>query len=251
MKERFILTFDLEFWHNSDFLKKYLPENKNFSNDYIIESAEPILDLLNKYGHKATFFVLGKVAEKYPELIKKINDSGHEICSHGYSHAPLSELNHEELKKEIETTNDILEKIISKNPPGFRAPNFSLNKKTSWALKIIEKYFQYDSSVHPFDLWKIKDSIKEAYCSLGGFYFRLLPLRVFILLAKIFSKQKPSVLYFHPYELFESSPRINVGPWYKRRIKYWGTKTAWKKFEKLMEGFRFLSYENFINQPAD
>ncbi len=245
------MTFDLEFWHNSGFLKKYLPKDKNFSKDYIIESTEPILDLLNKYGHKATFFVLGRVAEKYPELIKKINNSGHEIGSHGYSHCSFFELNEEKLEKEIEITNTILKKITGKNPKGFRAPNFSLGEKTKWALKIIKKHFQYDSSLNPLSFSKLSMPVPEIAPSLGGIYFRILPLKLYLFLANLLSKQKPPVLYFHPYELFESSPKIDAGPWYKRKIKYWGTKTAWKKFEKLMGGFRFISYENFINQSAD
>ncbi len=247
MKEKFILTFDLEFWYNSSFLKKYLSENKISPKDYIVESAEPILDLLNKYGHKATFFVLGRVAEKYPELIKKINDSGHEIGSHGYSHRPLFELNEEKFEKEIETTGNILKKITGKDPRGFRAPNFSLDEKTKWALKIIKKYFQYDSSRNPLNFSKLSMPIPEIPPSLGGIYFRILPLKLYLFLANILSKQSPPVLYFHPYELFESSPKINAGPWYKRKIKYWGTKTAWKKFEKLMERLDFISIEQRLD----
>jgi len=246
MREKIILTFDLEFWYNSGFLKKYLPENKSFSDDYIIESTEPILDLLNKYGHKATFFVLGQVAEKYPELIKKISDFGHEIASHGYSHKTLCELNEPDLEKEIVNPKNILKNITGEEPMGFRAPNFSLNKKVSWAKNVIDKNFDYSSSVHPFSFSKKYGSQKEFIPSLGGFYFRFLPLWFFIFFIKNFSRSKIPVLYFHPYELFESSPKIDWGPWYKRKIKYLGTKTAWKKFENLMEQFDFISIKNYL-----
>lgn len=253
MKGKFILTFDLEFWYNSGFLNKYLlPEEKNSLTDYIIESIEPILELLKQHGHKATFFVLGKVAEKYPELIKKIFDEGHEIASHGYSHTPLFELNELQLRKDVELTNAILEKITNSKPRGFRAPNFSLNKKTLWAGKILENYFQYDSSGHPLKFSSLQIPIQKISPSLGGIYFRALPLKLYFLAVKTFSKYKIPVIYFHPYELFESAPKINSAPWLKKKIKYIGTKSAWKKFEKLMEKYQFISIKQYLNEnPSD
>jgi len=247
MKEKIILTFDLEFWYNSGFLKKYLPKNRNFHDDYIVKSIEPILNLLKKCGHRATFFVLGQAAEEYPELIKKISDSGHEICSHGYSHIPLFELDEEKFEREIILTNNIIKKIIGKKALGFRAPNFSLNKKTSWAKNVVDKNFDYSSSIHPFSFSKKYGGQKEFIPSLGGFYFRIFPLWLFIFFIKNFSRSNIPILYFHPYELFESSPKINSAPWYKRKIKYWGTKTAWKKFENLMEQFEFISIRQYFD----
>jgi peptidoglycan-N-acetylglucosamine deacetylase len=244
MREKIILTFDLEFWYNSGFLEKYVSEEKKLPGDYIMESVTPVLDLLKKHGHRATFFVLGQVAEKYPDLIKKIHDNGHEIGSHGYYHIPLSRLGEKELEKEITMSKNILEKIINKQIMGFRAPNFSLNKKTFWALKIIKQHFHYDSSIHPLNLFKPKNSF---YSSLGGIYFRILPLFLYIFFAKILSKQKPIVIYFHPYELFGSAPKIESAPWFKKKIKYWGVKSAWKKFENLMEKFDFISIQEYLN----
>lgn len=248
MERKIVLSFDLEFWHNSGFLKKYLPKEKNLLVDYIIESTEPILELLKKHGHLATFFVLGRVAEKYPELIKKIYDSGHEIASHGYSHKPLFDLNEVTFQKEIELTNNILKNITEAEPKGFRAPNFSLNQETKWALKIIEKNFRYDSSLDPLNFSKFSMPVLEIPPSLGGIYFRILPLKLYLFLAKLLSKQKIPVLYLHPYELFESSPKINSAPWHKKKIKYWGTKTAWYKFEKLLKERDSISIEEYLNE---
>jgi ubiquinone/menaquinone biosynthesis C-methylase UbiE len=247
-KEKIILTFDLEFWHNSGFLGKYIPENENFPKDYIVESTEPILDLLNKYNHKATFFVLGQVAEKYPELIKRISGMGHEISSHGYSHKSLFELNKNGLQKEIELTNNILGGITGMKPKGFRAPNFSSNKKPGQIEDVINNSFQYSSSIHPLSFFKKYNPLKEFPPSLGGFYFRLLPFRLYLLLIKTFSKSKIPVLYFHPYELFDFTPKINWGPWVKRKIKYWGTKNAWKKFQALQKKFNFISFKDYFDE---
>lgn len=249
MKPRAILTFDLEFWYNSKFLKKYLPENKNQLDDCVEKPTELLLDLLNKYNQRATFFVLGEVAKKYPNLIKRISDLGHEIASHGYSHKTLYELDKKSFEKEIKLSKEIIKNITGKEPKGFRAPNFSLNKKTKWALEILKKYnFQYDSSAHPLKSFKIPSQIPETPPSLGGIYFRILPLGLYLLLIKILSKIKILVLYFHPYELFESAPKIESAPWWKKKIKYWGAKTAWKKFEKLMKKFNFISVEQYLNE---
>jgi len=248
-KSKAILTFDLEFWYNSKFLKKYLPEDTNQAEDHIKESIDLILNLLDKHRQRATFFVLGKIAEKYPDLIKKISDSGHEIGSHGYSHKLLWDLNKETFEEEIKVSKNILKNIIGKEPAGFRAPNFSLNKKTEWALDILKKYdFKYDSSIHPLKPGKTVKQLTEIPPSFGGIYFRYFPLWLYILIIKIASKTKIPVLYFHPYEFFEFSLQIKTAPSWKRKIKYWGTKNAWKKFEKLMKKFNFISIEQHINE---
>lgn len=249
MKAKAILTFDLEFWYNSKFLKKYLPKNK--LKDYAEEPVALLLDILDKYHQGATFFVLGQLAEKYPKLIKKISDEEHEIASHGYSHKTLHELGIKNFEREIDLSKKITKIIIDKAPKGFRAPNFSLNKKTKWALKILKKHnFQYDSSIHPLSHIKMSNQILEIPPSLGGIYFRILPLRLYFFLIKHFSKTKIPVLYFHPYELFSSAPKIKAAPWYKRKIKYWGTKNAWEKFEKLMKKFNFISIEQYLDESS-
>lgn len=251
MKNKIILTFDLDFWYSGKFLKKYLSKNKTLLEDFIEKPTKPILDLLNQYNQKATFFILGQVAEKYPELIKKISAFDHEIASHGYSHKPLCDLSEAELEKEIELSKNILKNIINKEIKGFRAPNFSINNKTKYAFKILEKYnFQYDSSVHPLSFYKINNpsSIVELPPSLGGIYFRILPLKLYFILIKILNKTKIPILYFHPYELFESPPKINFAPWYKRKIKYWGIKNAWKKFGKIIKNFNCISIKQYLDE---
>ena len=247
MKNKLILTFDLDFWYNGEFFKKYLPQNKCSLEDFVEESALPLLNLLEKYGQKATFFVLGQIAEKYPQLIKKIDQAGHEIASHGYSHTILKELGPDEFEKEISRTNQIIEEIIDKKPIGFRAPNFSLNPKTNWAFKILEKHnFRYDSSSHPLSLSKTKNftSVKEMPTSLGGYYFRALPLFLYLRLIK----KNPPIVYFHPYELFASSPRLESAPWLKRKIKYIGIKKSLNKFEKILKKFKFISIKKYLDE---
>jgi len=244
MKKKIILTFDLDFWYSGEFLKQYLPQDKKLLKDFVREPTEPVLDLLGQYNQKATFFVLGEIAQKYPQLIKRISQAGHEIASHGYSHKVLSELREEEFEKEILKTNQIIEKITGQNPIGFRAPNFSLNNKTKWAFKILEKYnFQYDSSTHPLSFKKVSSdcSIRELSPSLGGICFRILPLWLYLTLTRLIAKTNPPIIFLHPYELFESTPRIETAPWTMKKIKYFGIKNALNKFEKMLKKFNFIS----------
>ena len=236
MKKKIVLSFDLEFWYNSEFLKKYVPPRAENQPDYVLESTLPLLDLLKENGVKATFFVLGKLAEKYPTLIQKIFDEGHEIASHGYSHKSLQDLKEENFEKEIVLTNEILKKITGEYPSLFRAPAFSLKKDNKWALNILKKH-------------NLKNLSKGPAFS-GGIYFRIMPLRLFLYYLKAANWNETPILYFHPYELFESSPRINSGPWYKRKIKYLGTKNAWKKFQALQKKFNFISFKDHFNENS-
>jgi hypothetical protein len=245
-----ILTFDLEFCHNSKFLSKYITNNQISDDNQIEKSVAIILEFLTKRDQRATFFVLGQLAEKYPHVIKKIFSANHEIASHGYSHKSLSDLNEKELKEEISLSKQIIINIINKEPKGFRAPNFSLNKKAIWAAEIIKKNFQYDSSIHPLKINFLKRKINEIPTSLGGIYFRILPLWLYCFFLKIFSKNKIPVIYFHLSDLFNFLPKIESAPWWKKLIKYWGTKNAWKKFEKLMEKYNFISIEQYLYENS-
>jgi hypothetical protein len=248
-KNKAILTFDVEFPYSSNFLKKYLRETDK--TDCQIENYFMLLlDLLKRYNQKATFFVLGQLAEKYPALIKTISSAGHEIASHGYSHNPLNELDRDMLQEELDKTNQIIKGLIDQKLKGFRAPNFSLNPKTQWAVEVIKNNFQYDSSIHPLKRNFLKKEILEVPSSLGGIYFRILPLWLYCFLLKISSKNKIPALYFHPLDLFNDLPKIESVPWWKKKIKYWGIKKSWKKFEKLIKKFDFLSIDQYLNENS-
>jgi len=123
MKNKIIFTVDLEFWYNSEFLKNGLKKNCLAQNDFITESVGPLLKLLKKYKIKATFFVLGEVAEKYPDLIYKISKEDHEIASHGYSHKTLKKLGRKQFEEQIVKSKKLIEKIIHHRLLEFRAPN--------------------------------------------------------------------------------------------------------------------------------
>lgn len=241
MKKKIILTFDLEFWYDTKFLRKWLPENPA---DHLIENLRPLSVLLKKYDAKATFFVTGKAAERYPDLLKELKEAGHEIASHGYSHKILDGLNKEEFAAEIEKSVGLIEDAVGQKPKGFRAPNFSLSKRTLWALPILKQYgFLYDSGNKiaesplielPVAFWGIRP---------GGVYFRFLPFWLFKFLLCFVDRP---VIYLHPHELDKTTPRFKKGPWLKRKIKYCGINSSFNKLEKLLQSFDCNSIENTL-----
>ena len=248
MKSKAILTFDLEFWHNSEFLKKYAPKNKEAIDNQTEKTTMLLLDAFKQHNQKATFFILGQLAEKYPNLVKRIFNEGHEIASHGYSHKTLDELAEKSFEEEIKLSKEIIKNITGKELKGFRAPNFSLNPKTKWAIKIIKDNFHYDSSIHPLKRNFLNQTIKEIPPSLGGIYFRILPLWLYCFFLKVFSKNKIPVLYLHPLDLFDFLPQIESAPWWRKKIKYWRIKKSWKKFEKLLKKYKFISIEQYLDE---
>jgi len=281
MKNKVILTFDLEFWHDVDFINAYLPENKEGLPDNILESTLPLLDLLKRYSIKSTFFILGEVAEKYPDLVRKIHKEGHEIACHGYSHRRLYYLDKDEFERKIRLSVDLLRQVSGRNPIGFRAPGFSLTNETKWALEVIERQgFLYDSSVFPFKIFWYGSSgipleiykISQKDISLadengkiielplaiykngriripiaGGFYFRATPLFIYKRLLMSVLKKRPAIIYFHPNELYNFVSEIKI-PFWKKKIKFWGVDKSFKKLEKLLrsQDLEFTSIENFL-----
>jgi len=266
------LCIDLEPWYSAELIKKYVSNLDNF-DDQIIESVSPILKLLDKYNTKATFAILGIVAEKYPQLVKDIFDQGHEIASHAYSHKTLYELGEKGFEEEIQKSVDLLETITGSKPKGFRAPSFSVNNSTKWAFMTLEKYgFKYDASIFPIktnlygvprapsyiykpsfeDIAKdtVEGSIIEFPMSIykcginipitGGFYFRTQPLWFIKRFLKKINEKKPAIIYLHPWEMYNGTPKLQHISKFHNFITYYGSgKPALDKFENLLIDFRF------------
>lgn len=271
------LVVDLEHWHSSEFLTDYLPADPV---DQVPESVQPILDLLKKYNVRATFAVLGSVAEKHPELVKEIYDQGHEIASHSWSHRTLYELGKGAFEDEIRRSVDLLTSIIGEGPVGFRAPSFSIDNSTKWAFEILEKYgFEYDASVFPIKtmlygvpnaplhiyrpskidvtkedpsgkiiefpmtVLKIRTNIPIA----GGFYLRVLPLWFLRLGIKEVNKERPAIIYIHPWETYSETPVLKL-PLFSSFVTYHGIDTAIYKLELLLRDFKFKSIKDVIDE---
>lgn len=272
---RNFLSVDVEDWHHSAFLRKYVNEN-NFT--WRVDSTiEIILELFHKLQVHATFFVVGEVAKKFPDSIRKIHDSGHEIASHGFSHTPLWYLNKASFRDEIHRTNDIISPLTNRKVIGFRAPYASLNQETSWALDVLrDAGFRYDSSIFPMKtpLYGVKNAplsiyrisaenirkddrngtlievpfsvYKGVFGSIpvtGGIYGRFLPYFFLRFLLKRVSNKREVNFYFHPWEVDPNPPKIQT-KFKDSLISYYGVDDYLSKIEAVINSFEFDTFEN-------
>lgn len=263
------LSFDIEDWFTVRNMRNVINENEWDSQDQRIHiGLDFILDSLKKRNIKATFFVLGWVAERAPELIRKIDREGHEIGTHGYSHTPIDLMTSDEFKSDLLESIRLISNITSKKVKGFRAPSFSITNETLWALEIIkEAGLIYDSSIFstvhpdygiknfPRQITKIDQlmevpmkkgemfGIKFPFC--GGGYFRMLPYGIVKSSMKKTIKNESFVMYFHPWEFDPNQPRMNL-PLFKKFRHYVGLNSNRNKFEKMLNDFQFTTIENLI-----
>ncbi len=262
------LTFDLENWYDSDFIRK---EDKH-GRDFVLEGLNKIIKLLRKYNVRATFFVTGDVLEKYPKEIKRLSLAGHEIASHSYEHIMLNKMSDSDIRNNIIKSKKIIKKVTGKYPKGFRAPSWSINKRLFWVYDFLAKEgFRYSASLFPvymgaygsfgFPTHIFKPSGKNNIIELpvmpweifgirlpfsGGIYLRIWHKSIISFFIKNLNKKnKRVVVYMHPWELCENIPRVKM-PVIGRVISYWGLKNAASKLEFMLKNFEFDSIENIL-----
>lgn len=267
------LTIDFEDWFCANNLSSIIKYDKwNECELRITENTKRLLEILDNKNIKATFFVLGWIAERVPELVKIIDELGHEIASHGYSHISISNLNKVDFDEDLKRAVRIKKEILDKEIIGYRSPSFSITKNTLWAFKILEKNgFKYDSSVFPLtyhpdygissaplSVYSTSEGIKELPLSCykfagirvpfaGGAYFRFYPLPLSKMFMKLCNKQnRPFVFYLHPWEIDMEQPRINV-PFFKRVRHYYNLKNTFNKLEIILSSFNFTSIRSLLN----
>jgi polysaccharide deacetylase family protein (PEP-CTERM system associated) len=233
-----------------------------------------IIELLDGFGVKATFFVLGWVAEHYPQLVRDIDRSGHEVACHSYNHRLIYDLTPHEFREDLKKAKHLLEDITGSPVTGFRAPSYSIVEKSLWALDIlIEQGFLYDSSIFPihhdrygvphaerfFHMIKrnggsIKEFPPSTYSILGqnipiagGGYLRLLPFWLTKkAIKRINEKEKqPVILYTHPWEIDPQQPKIN-GNMISRARHYTNLSTTYQKLRALLKEYKFKSLSEFM-----
>ena len=271
------LSIDLEDWWCSEFVRTHVPERKE---DQTVAATMSLLELLEVNSAKATFFVLGEVADRHPELVKYIHKKGHEIASHGYCHSMLGRLGREGFDLEIKRSVELLSSITGEAPVGFRAPNFSLNTSTGWAFEVLAKHgFKYDSSIFPVKttLYGVPKAPRHPYrpsfeditksdergCIVefppatlafgatfpvsGGFYFRLLPVWFQKAAIRQINKTWPAVIYLHPWELYAGTPRLRGLSPFARFVTYRGIDRALTKLGVLLRSFTFRPMRDFLN----
>ena len=265
------LTIDVEdYFQVSAFEKKIKPEDWLQYESRVSKNTQNILDILDNHYTKATFFIVGWIAEKHPELVKEINERGHEVGCHSYKHQRITTLSRDSFRKDTKKSKDILENIIGRKVLGYRAPSYTITKNTLWALDILaELGFQYDSSIFPIyhDTYGIPDAPRFTYKHdgldlteypistalilgrkvpvAGGGYFRLFPYWFTkMALKSINDKEKqPFVFYLHPWEIDPDQPRINNISLLSRFRHYNNLSKTNSRLHKLLSDFKFGPFQ--------
>ena len=241
------LTIDVEDYFQVSALAPHFPRKTwDVVPCRVERNVELILHLLEEHGTKATFFTLGWIAERYPQLIRRIAAAGHEIASHGYGHARASEQSREIFLSDVKLAKAVLEDIAGVPVRGYRAPSFSIGKANLWAHDcLLESGHAYSSSIYPVqhDHYGMPDAPRFPYRAEsglleipvttvrwmgrnwpagGGGYFRLLPYGVSRWgIARVNECDKrPAIFYFHPWELDPGQPRV-TGATAKTRFRHY------------------------------
>ena len=260
-----ILTFDIEEWfHILD--NNSTKNEKNWINyeSRIHSNMDKIYEILDVTNSKASFFVLGWIAEKYPELIREICDRGHEIGSHTHLHQLVYEQDKNTFYQDVDRSIKTLEDISGKKIRMFRAPGFSITETNKWAFEVLyELGIEIDSSVFPaqrshggfaqygaaepsilkYNGVQLKEFPINAYNIFnkplmfsGGGYFRLLPYNVI----KSFTKKSSYVMsYFHPRDFDPTQPMIEDLSLQRKFKSYVGLKTSKRKLINLLDAYEF------------
>ncbi len=261
-------TVDLEDWFHGVGIP--ISEWHRYENR-LMKGYEPLMKLLSKYNVKATFFILGKVIEDYPNIINELITEGHEIGCHTYSHTELFYSNKETFESEIQKCIELI-KPYGITYSGFRAPYFSIDHRTMWALDVLKKYnFKYDTSIFPgdskrtgiegyrkdihhlspYDLMEIPISTFKIFSmdfGLGGAYFRILPYKLFSRKIKEINKTRPAIFYIHPWELDVKHPYLSFLSQRRKIPHYWNLGSTEKKIELLLQDFQFGLVKDIIKQ---
>lgn len=241
------LTIDVEDYFQVSAFAPYIEREKWDSRECRVErNVDRILGLLAERDIQATFFTLGWVAQRYPDLVRRIVNAGHELASHGYGHERVSDLSESDFFQDIYRAKGLLEDIGGIKVQGYRAPSFSIGTTNLWALDTLQRAgYSYSSSIYPVrhDHYGMPDAPRFAHQirdgllevppttmrmfnrnlpSSGGGYFRLLPYSLSRwMLRQVNEKDgSPAVFYFHPWEIDVDQPRVQ-GIGFKTRFRHY------------------------------
>jgi len=272
-------TVDLEDWFQGLTSTNPHIERWPLLESRVVPATERLLSLLDAHHVRATFFVLGYVAERHPRLIERVREHGHELAVHGYAHRSVTRLRPDEFASEIDRASEALERITGEPPAGHRAPYFSINSDMAWAFDLLARRgYRYDSSVFPMRSLLYGDArapivphrvghdatlIEFPISALeigrrrlpfsGGFYLRALPYRaVRWAMRHVNRKGLAAILYVHPWELDTGQCYPHVTP--RERVShYYGRGGLEAKLERLFTDFRFTTLADLAERlgPAN
>lgn len=270
-----LLGIDFEEWYHPELVQPHIKDHKK--KPQVFNGIDRILDWLRKNETFATFFTVGEILEAKPEILDKIIENGHEIAFHTMHHKKLDAIKKDDFNEEIQN----FAKMTNRRSKGFRAPTFSLNHDTSWALDVLtDNNYVYDSSIVPTKtrLYGVPEADTKPYrisskqiarneqdskllefplmvtrfCGKkvpagGGFYLRFLPLKTIENAMKKYEMEiKPATFYIHSWELTpEYMPKIAL-PFNSRFITYYNLHKAMPRMDKLIKKYKFTSFEKYL-----
>src|SRR2546425_2533561 len=272
--QRHHFTIDVEeYFHVAAFAPWVLAADWGRWPSRVARSVARLLTLLAEHQARATFFVLGWVAQQHPEVVRDIAADGHEIASHGWDHARVTTQTPAAFRASVRRTKQFLEALTGTPVLGFRAPSFSIVPGREWALDVlIEEGYRYDSSLFPIRrpgygypggrpdphwIERPVGSIAEVppatlrWCGMhlpaaGGAYFRLLPYGLVRAAFKQCERRGvPGTFYIHPWELDADQPRLDV-PWLVRVRHYGGLTRTGGRLERLFGEVQFMAVRGTV-----
>jgi polysaccharide deacetylase family protein (PEP-CTERM system associated) len=273
------MSVDVEDYYHVSAFDRVVPKNEwTQLESRVVANTERLLDIFDRAGVKATFFFLGCVAERFPALVRRVADAGHEIASHGYHHQLIYWLPPSLFREDVQSAKRLLEDLSGQRVRGYRAPSYSITKTSLWALDVlIEEGYEYDTSIFPVhhDRYGIPDAPRHVHlCGRpggtiievppstvrvagvnvpigGGAYFRLFPFewtrwgieRVNTV------ERKPVMFYLHPWEVDPDQPRFQVST--TTRIRHYsGLKSTLPRFVRLLEQFEFAPVASMLERTG-
>lgn len=275
-----ILSIDLEdYFHVEAFAGVVSRDKWNRYPSRVERNCHLLLDIFDRHSVKATFFVLGWVAQRFPKLVREVHQRGHELACHSYWHRRVSSLTPAEFRTDTRAACDAIEQAASVRVTGYRAPTWSVTPQSLWALDILcEEGFTYDSSIFPIrhDLYGIPNASRHPYYhtishgrrllelppatvrvagknlpAAGGGWFRLLPFRYTKWAFQRFeSEGTPLVFYLHPWEIDPDQPRMSA-PLKSRLRHYTNLGRTQARLERLLRSFKFQTFQDYLKLRTD
>ncbi len=279
------LTVDVEDYFQVSAFEKVVARDRWAEHESrVAANTDRLLGIFAEFGVRATFFVLGWVAERDGSIVRRIAEAGHEVASHGHSHRLVYDQSPDEFRDDVRRARRVLQDLSGRPVNGYRAPSFSVTTRSLWALEVLaEEGYTYDTSIFPIrhDRYGIPDAPRHAFAVgqpfraaetgthlleipastvrlfgqnlpiAGGGYFRLLPYwwARFGIRRVNEVEGKPVVFYIHPWELDPGQPRLQA-PAVSRFRHYTNLGRTESRLRMLLSSFAFDSIERSVLRPA-
>lgn len=267
-----ILSVDVEDWyHICGINDRLTADNWDRLESRVEINTLKIIDILRRKSVRATFFVLGYVAEKHPDLVKEIQTAGHEIACHGYAHQRVYTMPPDAFRRDVVNASEILYKITGCSVKGYRAPEWSIRDDSLWALDILQQEgYTYDSSMAPLavignqnypvthhklplaqgHLWEFPPLVAKTQLGNlplgGGWGLRIFPYRLIRSSIRRLNQQgRPALIYIHPRELDRNNPRLRL-PLAKKFVLDARLATTENRLARLLDDFKFTTVADFL-----